>query len=91
MQQEEPDNLSKEETSVDLSIELKEPSVDSLGTTFFKNKYFLVAIFLAIAGILYGITYAIDILQINFTLYCCSVWLVCLALIFLVNYKSSSV
>ena len=84
MQQEEPDNLSKEEIRMDLS---EETSEDSLGTTFFKNKYFLVAIFLAIAGILYGITYAIDILQINFTLYCCSVWLVCLALIFLVNYK----
>ena len=52
----------------------------------FTNKYVLVAILLAIAGAVYGMTYAFESLQINFTLYCCSVWFVCLALIFLANY-----
>ena len=52
----------------------------------FKNKYVLVAILLSISGAVYGLTYAFNSLQINFTLYCCSVWFVCLALIFLANY-----
>jgi hypothetical protein len=56
----------------------------------FKNKYVLVAILLAVAGGVYGLTYAFDSLQINFTLYCCSVWFVCLAFIFLANYTRSS-
>ena len=56
----------------------------------FKNKYVLVAILLAVAGGVYGLTYTIDSLQINFTLYCCSVWFVCLAFIFLANYTRSS-
>ncbi len=57
---------------------------------FLQNKYFLVAILLAIAGGVYGITYAVNSLEINFTLYCCSVWFVCLAFIFLANYTRSS-
>ena len=56
----------------------------------FKNKYVLVAILLAVAGGVYGLTYAFDSLEINFTLYCCSVWFVCLAFIFLANYTRSS-
>ena len=57
---------------------------------FLKNKYVLVAILLAVAGGVYGLTYTFDSLQINFTLYCCSVWFVCLAFIFLANYTRSS-
>ena len=52
------------------------------------NKYALVTILLAIAGGVYGLTYATNNLQVNFTLYCCSVWFVCLALIFLANYAT---
>ena len=57
---------------------------------FLQNKYFLTAILLAIAGGVYGITNTIDSLEINFTLYCCSVWFVALACIFLANYTRSS-
>jgi hypothetical protein len=71
-------------TSSDQS-QLEETPFDLL-----KNKYVLVAILLAIAGTVYGLTYAFKSLQINFTLYCCSVWFVCLALIFLANYTRSS-
>ena len=56
--------------------------------SIFTNKYVLVTIMLAVAGGVYGLTYAIKSLQINFTLYCCSVWFVCLALIFLANYAT---
>lgn len=52
------------------------------------NKYVLVTIMLAVAGGVYGLTYATNNLQVNFTLYCCSVWFVCLALIFLANYAT---
>lgn len=57
---------------------------------FFTNKYFLVTVLAAIAGIAYGLTYISKNIQVNFTLYCCSVWFVCLALIFLANYTESS-
>jgi hypothetical protein len=57
-------------------------------SSIFTNKYFLVTILIAVAGGVYGLTYAIGSLQINFTLYCCSVWFVCLALIFLANYTT---
>lgn len=57
-------------------------------SSIFTNKYTLVTILLAVAGGVYGLTYATNNLQVNFTLYCCSVWFVCLALIFLANYTA---
>jgi hypothetical protein len=57
-------------------------------SSILENKYFLVTILLAVAGGVYGLTYATKNLQVNFTLYCCSVWFVCLALIFLANYAT---
>lgn len=53
-----------------------------------QNKYFLVAVLLALAGGVYGVTHAFKSLEVNFTLYCGSVWFVCLALIFLANYTA---
>jgi hypothetical protein len=80
---------TKEVSEDSIDIEISNDEQSSL-LDIFKNKYMLVAILLAIAGGVYGITYAFDSLQINFTLYCCSVWFVCLAFIFLANYTRSS-
>ena len=80
---------TKEVSEDPIDIEISNDEQSSL-LDIFKNKYMLVAILLAIAGGVYGITYAFDSLQINFTLYCCSVWFVCLAFIFLANYTRSS-
>jgi hypothetical protein len=84
------DAIPTKEVSEDLiDIEISNDEQSSL-LDIFKNKYMLVAILLAVAGGVYGLTYAFDSLQINFTLYCCSVWFVCLAFIFLANYTRSS-
>jgi hypothetical protein len=80
---------TKEVSEDSIDIEISNDEQSSL-LDIFKNKYMLVAILLAIAGGVYGITYAFDSLQINFTLYCCSVWFICLAFIFLANYTRSS-
>jgi hypothetical protein len=58
--------------------------------SFLKNKYFVAAVLAAFAAIAYAITFSINNIKANFTLYCCSVWFVCLALIFLANYTESS-
>jgi hypothetical protein len=58
--------------------------------SFLKNKYFVVAVLAAFSAIAYAITFSIKNIKANFTLYCCSVWFVCLALIFLANYTESS-
>jgi hypothetical protein len=58
--------------------------------SFLKNKYFVAAVLAAFAAIAYAITFSIKNIKANFTLYCCSVWFVCLALIFLANYTESS-
>jgi hypothetical protein len=67
-----------------------EEVIEPASIGFLKNKYFIVAVLAAFAGIAYAITFSIKNIQINFTLYCCSVWFVCLALIFLANYTESS-
>lgn len=61
---------------------------DEKESSFFKSKYFWTIVLLCIAGIFYGITYAFKNVQIKFPLYCSCVWLVCLALICLANYRS---
>ena len=80
---------TKEVSEDSIDIEISNDEQSSL-LDIFKNKYMLVAILLAVAGGVYGLTYVFDSLQINFTLYCCSVWFVCLAFIFLANYTRSS-
>ena len=57
-------------------------------SSFFQSKYFWTFVLLCIAGVFYGITYAFKNMQIKFPLYCACVWLVCLALICLANYRS---
>ena len=62
--------------------------VDKSDSSFSQSKYFWTFVLLFIAGVFYGITYAFKNLQIKFALYCGCVWLVCLALICLANYRS---
>ena len=57
-------------------------------SSFYQSKYFWTFVLLFIAGVFYGMTYAFKNMQIKFPLYCACVWLVCLALICLANYRS---
>ena len=57
-------------------------------SSFYHSKYFWTFVLLFIAGVFYGMTYAFKNMQIKFPLYCACVWLVCLALICLANYRS---
>lgn len=66
----------------------EESSISGISSNILQNKYFLVAVLLALAGGVYGVTHAFKSLEVNFTLYCGSVWFVCLALIFLANYTA---
>ena len=69
-------------------VEKKGNLLDETEFTFFQSKYFWTFVLFCTAGVVYGITFAFKNMQIKFSLYCSCVWLVCLALICLANYRS---
>ena len=62
-------------------METDTPLTDS----FFNTPMVIMPVLIILAGIFYGITFAFDSSQIQFILYCGSVWSICLAFIYYVN------
>jgi hypothetical protein len=79
------ENRIIDDSTQEISTIQENPIIDS----YFNTPIVVMPVLIILAGIFYGITFAFDSSQIQFILYCGTVWSICLAFIYYVNHSKN--